>query len=132
VDIKIQIIKAGDFIKSTPTGNLDLVASKEGLALIAKSAEHLHDYTILIDLREVTSSLTESDLFDLGAHLEQYGNTFNRKTAILIRLDGNILDVNFFKKVAQTWGFRVSGFTSFEEAIHWLAIPKEVVSIPKT
>jgi DNA-binding response OmpR family regulator len=39
--LKLQIVKAGDFIKSTPEGNLDLKASTEGLARIADAGSDL-------------------------------------------------------------------------------------------
>jgi hypothetical protein len=126
MDMKIQIIKAGEFLKSTPTGELDLQASKDGLAQIARYGAHYHDYTVLIDLREVTTSLSNSDIYELGAHLGRYGETFNRRTAILVRSDGDLDKVIVFEDVAQNRGFWVRAFVSFEEAILWLGKAEDV------
>jgi DNA-binding response OmpR family regulator len=120
-DIKLQIIKAGDFIKSTPTGDLDMKASTQGLAQIAATGTDLHDYTILIDLRDVKSKMSESDVYELASKLVKYGRTFRRKTAVLIRADGNISQAAFFENVAHNRGFSVRTFTVFEDAIIWLS-----------
>jgi DNA-binding response OmpR family regulator len=120
-NLKIQIIKAGDFIKSTPTGDLDMKASKEGLAQIAATGTDLHEYTILIDLRDIKSRLSTSDIYDLASDLVRYGETFRRKTAVLVRADEDIGQAAFFESVAQNRGFKVRTFTIFEEAIIWLS-----------
>jgi DNA-binding response OmpR family regulator len=119
---KLQIIKAGDFIKSTPTGDLDLMASKQGFAEIAATGADLHDYTVLIDLRDVKSSLTTSQIYELAAELVTYGSTFRRKTAVLARDNKNFDQATFFETAAQNRGFRVKAFTVFEDALVWLSI----------
>jgi DNA-binding response OmpR family regulator len=118
---KLQIVKAGDFIRSTPTGELDMKASREGLAQIAVSGTDLQDYTILIDLREVISRLWSSEIQELAAGLAKYGETFRRKTAVLVRDDKDIDQAAFFEDVAQDQGFKVRTFTVFEDAIIWLS-----------
>jgi DNA-binding response OmpR family regulator len=118
---KIQIIKAGDLIKSTPTGDLDMIASKHGLAEIAATGVHLHDYAVLIDLRDVKSRLTTADIYELAFELVKYGETFRRKTAVLAREDEDIDQAMFFEIAAQNRGFDVKTFTVFEEAMNWLS-----------
>jgi len=120
-DLKLQIIKAGDFIKSTPTGDLDKIASKEGLAEIAALGAGLQGYTVLVDLREVKSRLSTTDIFELASELAKYGDTFRRKTAVLARADHDLDQATFFENVAQSRGFKVRAFTIFEEAIFWLS-----------
>lgn len=120
-NLKLQIIKAGDFIESSPTGDLDLKGSKEGLAQIAALGSDLQEYTVLIDLREIKSQLTTSQIHELGTDLSQYGDTFRRKTAMLVRPDKDIVQAKFFEDVAQNRGFSVRIFTVFEEAIRWLS-----------
>jgi len=120
-DLRLQVIKAGDFIKSTPTGDLDKAASKEGLAEIADLGADLQGYTVLIDLREVKSRLSTTDIFELASELAKYGDTFNRKTAVLARADHDLDQATFFEDVAQNRGFKVKAFTIFEEAIFWLS-----------
>lgn len=120
-NIRLQIIKAGDFIKSTPTGDLDMNASKEGLAQIAATGTDLQDYTVLIDLRDIKSRLSKTDIYELASELVEYGKTFRRKTAVLARADEDFGQATLFEDVAQHHGFRVKAFTVFEDAINWLS-----------
>ena len=120
-NLKLQIIKAGDFIKSTPTGDLDMKSSEEGLAQIAASGVGIQDYTILIDLREVESRLSITNIYDLASELAKYGDTFRRKTAVLASADVDLSQATFFENTAQNRGFSVRTFTVFEDAILWLS-----------
>jgi DNA-binding response OmpR family regulator len=120
-DLKIQIIKAGDFIKSTPTGDLDMKASEQGLAQIAATGTDLQGYTVLIDLRDIKSRLSTAQIYQLASELATYGKTFRRKTAVLARADEDFDQAMFFENAAQNRGFRVRAFTVFEDAIVWLS-----------
>lgn len=120
-NLQLQIIKAGDFTKSTPTGDLDVKTSKQGLAQIAATGTDLQDYTVLIDLRDVKSRLPTTDIYELASELVKYGETFRRKTAVLARADEDIDQATFFENVAQNRGFSVRAFTVFEDAIIWLS-----------
>jgi DNA-binding response OmpR family regulator len=120
-NLKLQIIEAGAFIKSTPTGDLDLMASKQGFAQIAASGADLQDYTVLIDLRNVKSLLTTSQIYGLASELVTYGKTFRRKTAVLARDDKDFNQASFFETAAQNRGFRARAFTVFEDALVWLS-----------
>jgi CheY-like chemotaxis protein len=117
---KLQIINVGDFIKSTPTGGLDMYASKKGLELITTVGTDLQDYTILIDLRDVKSHLSVSEIIELATGLVKYGETFRRKTALLARDDEDFDQATFFQTIAQNRGFDVKAFTVFEDAMNWL------------
>jgi DNA-binding response OmpR family regulator len=127
-NLKLQIIKAGDFIRSTPTGELDMKASKQGLAQIDAAGNELHVYTVLIDLREVKSHLSIANIEELASDLLNYGTTFRRKTALLVRDDGDIDQARFFEMAAQNRGFTVKTFTVFEDAIIWLSSIHELTS----
>jgi len=120
-NFKLQIINAGDFIKSTPAGDLDLALSKQGFAQIAAAGLDLDGYTVLIDLRNVRSKLSTTDIYELGSHLTTYGNTFRRNTAVLVLPDKGIEAATFFEQVAQNRGFEVRAFTVFEDAVNWLS-----------
>jgi len=125
IDLKLQIIKAGDFIQSTPTGDLDMKASKQGCADIAATGRDLHDYTILIDLRDVTSRLSTADVYELASELVEYGQTFRRRTAVLARPEDNNDQATFFETVARNRGFQIRIFTVFEDAIRWISSATE-------
>jgi DNA-binding response OmpR family regulator len=120
-DLKLQIIKAGDFIKSTPTGELDMKVSKQGFAQIDAAGNELQVYTVLIDLRDVKSHLSIANIQELASDLLNYGATFRRKTALLVRPDKDIEQARFFEMAAQNRGFEVKTFTVFEDAIVWLS-----------
>lgn len=96
-------------------------ASKQGLAQIAATGIDLQDYAVLIDLREVKSSLSTTDVYELASELVKYGETFQRKTAVLARADKDFDQAQFFERVAQNRGFSVRAFTAFEDAITWLS-----------
>lgn len=119
--LRLQIIKAGEFLRSTPTGELDKEASVRGLAQISAAGSVLQEYTVLIDLRDIKSTLSISDIFELGDNLVKYGQTFRRKTALLARADEDIKQARYFEHVAQSRGFNVRVFTVFEAAMIWLS-----------
>lgn len=129
---KLHIIKAGDFIKSTPTGELDMIASKQGFVQIAAAGAHLEEYSVLIDLREVKSQLTTNNIYQLASDLAKYGETFRRKTAILTRPHDDLRQASFFEDAAQNRGFNVKAFTVFESAITWLSSVTRITEYPIT
>jgi DNA-binding response OmpR family regulator len=120
-NVRLQIVRAGEFINSTPTGDLDMKASKEGLAQIAAAGTDLRDYKVLIDLRDVNSKLSTADIYELAYELADYGETFRRKTAVLARPDEDLDQAKFFEDAAQNRGFKVKTFTVFEDAVLWLS-----------
>ena len=120
-NLKLHIIKAGEFIKSTPTGELDMTVIKQTFAQIDAAGNELQVYTILIDLREVDSKMSIVDIYDLASHLGEYGDTFRRKTAVLTRAGEDLSRAAFFENAAQNRGFEVKTFTVFEDALLWLS-----------
>ena len=129
-NLKLQIVKAGDFIKSTPTGELDMKVSKQGLAQIDAAGNELRVYTVLIDLRDVKSKLSIANIYDLASDLGEYGDTFRRKTAVLARADEDLAQATFFENAAQNRGFEVKAFTVFEEAVVWLSSITQLTGDP--
>ncbi len=129
--LKLQIIKAGEFLKSAPTGDLDLQKSIQILAQIASAGDHVQNYSVMIDLRDVESHLSTNDIYNLSNELIKYGETFHRKTAVLTQSIKGQDQAIFFETAAQNRGFSVKAFTSFEEAINWLSsvtdLPMETI-----
>ena len=95
--------------------------SKQGFAQIDAAGNELQVYTVLIDLRDVKSYLSIANIQELASDLLNYGATFRRKTALLVRADRDIDQARFFEMAAQNRGFDVKTFTVFEEAIIWLS-----------
>ena len=126
MELNIQLIKPGDFVKTTPAGELDLNSSKEILAGLAASSDAGQARPMLMDLRNTTSVLNTVDLFELGSSLLEYGMAYRRKTAVLTRNDDSFERGSFFELVARNRGYNVKAFTSFEEAIMWLAVIEDI------
>jgi hypothetical protein len=115
----IKIIHAHEFIKATPEGELSLDKMKELLIEVASAEAPSFDYEVILDTRKAQSRLSITDLWYLAAELSNLRQAFSRKTAVLCPLE-RFDYAGFFALCAQNRGFRVSAFTSFEDAIEWL------------
>lgn len=119
--LKLQIIPARDFVKTTPKGELDLESSKKRLAKIASVISPLArtDSETLIDTREANPKMSATDIWQLAAEFAEHRMAFRNKIAVLI--PQNDFDrAKFFELCAQNRGFEVGAFTNFEDAINWL------------
>jgi len=123
MELKARIVQATDFIVATPDGVLDLEKSRDLLKKITKTSEGHGEFHILIDFRTTDIKLSTVDVWEICRGLSEYGETFKRKTAILVREDGNFEKMRFFELCAFNRGFKINTFTDFEEAIMWL-LPK--------
>src|SRR5882672_360378 len=115
----VRIIQARDCVKVTPDGWLDLERSKALLLEVAALIAPLSEFHIILDTRKAESRMTSTDLWDLASELKRLGAAFPGKTAVLCPLE-RFDKAGFFAISAQRMGFRISAFTSFEEAIEWL------------
>lgn len=121
MNLHIQLVRQSDYIKTTPTGELDMVSTKELLRTLAAAGTSGYEKPMLVDIRKTSSILKKVDVFELASTLIEYGKTFRRKTAILARDDDSFDRASFFELVAKNRGYNVNAFTSFEEAVIWLA-----------
>jgi hypothetical protein len=119
VATNVRVIHANDFIRATTEGQLDFEKSKKALIGIAEVTAPLTDYEILLDTRNTQGTLSVSELWYLAAELSNLGKAFFRKTAVLCPLE-KFDSGEFFALCAQNRGFRVSAFTSYEDAMEWL------------
>ena len=115
----IRVIRSHDFIRATEDGQIDLGKSKKLLIEVAEVAATLVNYEIILDTRKAQGELSATDLWQLAAELSNLGTTFYRKTAVLCPLE-RFDQAKFFELCAHNRGFRVSAFTSYEEAMEWL------------
>ncbi len=121
----IRIIHAHDFIKATPTGELNLEESKKVLIAIASASVPLKDFDILLDTRLAHSTMSEKDLLYLASelknHFEHFPKTFPRtpKTAVLCPIE-KFDSAEFFALCAKHNGYQTSAFTSVGDAYEWL------------
>ena len=115
----IAIIHAHDFIKASLEGQLDFEKSKEGLMEIVSASASLTEHEVLLDTRKTHSVLSVTHLWYLAVELSDLRKAFSGKTAVLCPLE-RFDKAEFFALCAKNRGFRVSAFTSFEDAIEWL------------
>lgn len=116
----LKIIKANEFVRMTAEGIVDLEESKKALTDVASAAKPLTNFEILLDVRNARVVLSTLDIWYLAAELAKLGTTFRHKTAVLAPLE-DFDEAEFFALCAQNQGFNVRGFSSFEEAVSWLA-----------
>lgn len=115
-----KIIKAKDFIRSTPDGEIDFEETKKILIGIAAISKPPADYEILLDFREAHGELRTSKLFELVQVLVRHRDSFRKKIALLIRDDYQFDNATFAKICGQNRGFFIEVFTDFEAAIEWI------------
>ena len=126
MNLNTQLVRQSDYIKTAPTGELDMASTRQLLLTLAAASSSGQERPMLVDTRKTSSILKKSDVFELASTLIEYGKTFRRKTAILARDDESFDRANFFELVARNRGYNVNAFTSFEEAIIWLADIKDL------
>jgi hypothetical protein len=118
MSLKLQIIHASEFVRLTRKGGIDLEATKQGLAALARAACQVEDCQLLIDGRECVWKHSTVDIWELVTELEKHAVFARRKIAILA--SGTAEKQEFFKLCAQNRGYWVNVFRDFEEAVNWL------------
>jgi hypothetical protein len=116
----VKVIRTQEFVRARPNGAFDLEASEQMLMDIAKASADMQDVQVLIDTRHARGALTAGDLWYLADRLGRYRHAFSGKTAVLCPTE-KFDRARFFALVADGKGFDVQAFTSYEEAMTWLA-----------
>jgi hypothetical protein len=116
----VKVIHAHEFVRARPGGVLDLEASEALLLDIARAAEGLDRVEVLIDTRQAEGQLGAADLWFLADRLAKHRHAFSGKTAVLCPV-ARFDRARFFALLADSKGFDVEAFTSYEEAVAWLS-----------
>jgi hypothetical protein len=116
----VKVIRTQEFVRARPGGTFDLEASERLLFDIAKASAEMKDVQVLIDTRRAHGALTAGDLWYLADRLGRYRHAFSGKTAVLCPTE-KFDRARFFALVADSKGFDVEAFTSYEEAMTWLS-----------
>lgn len=116
----IKFVKMKDFIQTTAEGQLNLEESKKVMEHIVRlnNPDNLHD--LLMDIRDTTSVLTLSDIYEIVAEFGRHRNSFKNKIAILIGPQHDIDKARFLEMCASNRGFTVNVLDDFEESVKWL------------
>lgn len=122
--VDIKVIRTRDFIKSTAKGTLDFAASKQALVDIISEIKQPGEYEVLVDTREAESSLSITDIFELGNTLASQF-PLRRSMIGLLAPMSETEKATFFETVARNRGVNIRAFTDFEQAITWLIMKQE-------
>jgi hypothetical protein len=130
MDLNLRIIEAKDFLKVTPTGEVELEKSKQSLLNIVSLNLAPRQYDILIDTRQKTGYLTLADIAELVDLMLEHRDSFRSKLAILARHGLGFDHAKFMELYATNRGFQVAAFADFEDAINWLTTSVELTLDP--
>ncbi|MGB7161338.1 MAG: hypothetical protein WBD40_24985 [Tepidisphaeraceae bacterium] len=132
MDLQLRIIHANDFLRASPTGELDLQGSKELLLTLAAANKPPADRDILLDLRSASGSKLETlELIALVRMMVDHLVSFQHKLALLIAPDAPGYRAQLVEHLADSRGFNVEVFKDFEQAMTWL-MTSTPVSAPAT
>ena len=128
MDLNVRIIHHQDFLKTTPSGEIDLDQSKQILLSLASVNQPPNQYDVLLDMRNSTSRLTILNITQLVDVMIHNRTSFRHKLAILTHQGPSLELAKFMEVYAQNRGFQVAAFDSFEAAILWLSTITDVAS----
>ena len=121
-DIKVYKIK--DFVRFNESGGIDFDRSMQMVHGIALAASHYTGHNILTDLRE-TTLVVETNIgviLQLASEMAFHVSSFKGKIANVVPIEEKRLAIaKTFEASMQLQGFNLKVFTSFEDAIEWLA-----------
>jgi hypothetical protein len=128
MDLNIRIIGARDFLKTTPTFQVDLETSKQFLLELAWENAEPRQYDLLIDLRHTTGHLSLPEIIEFVKVVIENRDSFRSKIAILTTPGVKFENMQFVVLYAVNRGFNMAAFTDFEETIDWLMSSSEATS----
>jgi hypothetical protein len=116
----LHIIKTSDFVKLDATGRLDLKQSRDVLAGLAKLCINRGIDCALIDVRDIRSPLSVSDLYTLAKTFNETGFHEKHRLAVLHRYNAGE-KAELFAMFASSRGWHVAAFEDYEHAIEWFS-----------
>jgi hypothetical protein len=121
--LDLQIIRASEFIRLGARGRVDLKASREILAEIARACRKRGVNRALIDVRALHQGpkpvLSIQDLARLVSTFHEIGFRKDQRLAVLYSSDPHHR-ARLFAFLSSLHGWQVRAFGEFEEAILWL------------
>ena len=123
--MKVQVIHAGDFIKATPQGEVNLELSKKRLAKVVNALDIDHTYNFLADWRNVKINFSMTDMYYLAMELARYKKISNSRISLLVP-SGNFDRGEFLQLCAQNRGVQLAAFTDYESAMEHLTSASEL------
>ena len=121
---EIKKYKIDEFLRLTEFGEIDIEKSKQIVRDLAASAAFHQNANILIDLRATTVDVERhlASLLELVAEAVRYQDIFQNKIANIIpNNEKRIEAAQLFKDLLAITNCKYEFFTSYEEAMEWLA-----------
>jgi len=128
MDLNLRIIHARDFLKTTPTFQVDLETTKQFFLKLARENAPPRRNGLLIDLRGTTGELSLPEITEVVKVLIEHRDSFRLKIAILTTPGVKFENAKFAALYANNRGFQVAAFTDFEETIKWMMTSSEALS----
>ena len=125
----IKHYKLDDFIKETPTGDVDLEKTLKLVRdLVTAEREH-PNHAAIIDLRKVVGYLTFEQLVPVINEFAKYKELLKNKIALLVPIDvKRMARMIHVRSCLTAQGFEVEVFVEYEDAIEWLSEVTELDS----
>jgi hypothetical protein len=122
VPIDLKIVPAREFIQTKANGEFDLEGTRELFLAVFSKMKEAKVSEVVMDLRELTTNMTASDINELLSVLNHVGSWSTWKIAIVYRPkpEAKWDRAKFFELSAQNKGYRVEAYQSFEGALNWL------------
>lgn len=131
--LKLEIIRASEFVRVGPEGHFDLPSSKAALAAVAAACRKRGIQHAVIDLRALQPGpkpvFSPADLLELVNTFPAVGFTRRLRLAILYRSDPH-KRARLFAFLSAMHGWNVRAFGDFEEALQWLSEDEECETEP--
>ena len=124
--IDLKIVPAREFIQTKANGEFDLEGTRELFLAVFSKMKEAKVSEVVMDLRELTTNMTASDINELLSVLNHVGSWSTWKIAIVYRPKNDWDRAKFFELGAQNKGYRVGAFQVFENALTWLYPPHEL------
>jgi hypothetical protein len=134
MSLKLEIIRATEFVRVGAEGQFDLAASKEALATVDGACRRRGTQNAILDLRALQPGpkpvFTPADLVELVGTFPAVGFTRRLRLAILYRVDPH-KRARLFAFLANLHGWKIRAFGDFESALIWLADDEVPVALVK-
>ncbi len=118
--IDVKVVHAREFIQTKANGEFDLEGTQELFLAVFSKMKEAKVSEVVMDLRELTTNMTASDINELLSVLNHVGSWSTWKIAILYRPKDAWDRAKFFELGAQNKGYQVEAYQSFEGALNWL------------
>ena len=118
---ELHVIKAGEFIRSGPTGTLDFETSRENLKALARALVTRGIDKAILDVRktQMNPPASYTQLYHLARAFQEAGFSPRHRLAVLISPD-RYDKAEFFAICASGRGWNAWAFDEFEHAFDWL------------